>query len=101
MLGWTVWIHAADREGSGRPLVLPTVTLKVLAGRWDGLAAQNTSLWSDLKPFLPILSVFVENDLETYQGTKWVEEGWSFPVKCAAVAACQMFWWKEWARHSS
>lgn len=62
VLGCTVWIHAAGREGSEQPLVCSAVTLKVLAGRWDGLAAQNRSLWIDLKPFLPILPVFVKRD---------------------------------------
>lgn len=51
-----------DREGSGQPLVLPAVALKVLAGTWDGLAAQNGSLWTDLKPFLPILPIFGKRD---------------------------------------
>lgn len=60
-----VWIHAADREGAGQPLVLPAATLKVLAGRWGGLAAQDRSLWTDLKPFLPILPVFVKRDWKT------------------------------------
>lgn len=69
MLVCTVWIRAAGREASGQPLVLPTVTLKVLAGTRGGLAAQNRSLWTDLKPFLSILPVFGKRDWKTTRGT--------------------------------
>lgn len=102
------WVDSCSRQGGiwAASLVLPAVTLKVLPG--DGMAGStDRSLWTDLKPFLPILPVFVKRDnvghlrVKAFQGTGWVEEGWSFPVECAPVAACQRFWWKEWARNSS
>lgn len=49
--------------------MLPAVRLKVLAGRWDGLAAQNRTLCPDLKPFLPILPAFVKRDWKKTWGT--------------------------------
>lgn len=85
------WVDSCSRQGGIRAACCASNSHTEGAGwRWD----QNRSLWTDLKPFLPILPVFVKRDnvghlrLKAFQGTEWVEEGWSFPVECAPVAAC-------------
>lgn len=76
---------SSHTEGAGWDMGWAGSTEQIPLDWFEALSPHFTCIWEETGKDVGHLR------LKTFQGTKWVEEGWSFPVECAPVAACRCF----------